>query len=100
MFSFVTPKFLMAFAAGIVVGALGYKLCADKNFNPQAVQKTVLDLADKLKTTRGRGGRGHGPEGAGHGPDGEGRGGHGPEGEGRGGPGTESCGPAGGPANN
>ena len=96
MFSFITPRFLMAFAAGVVVGALGYKLCSDKNFNPQAVQKTVTALAEKLKSSRGKGGRNGGPGGESRGgpdADGEFRGGHGGPG-GAGGPDS-----AGGPGN-
>ncbi|MDY6321545.1 MAG: hypothetical protein SPL30_01340 [Succinivibrio sp.] len=69
MFNFLTSKTFLGFAAGVVIGAVGYKLVADKKINPKALQRTVSDLASKFAG----GGNGNGNGNAGS----QGRGGHG-----------------------
>ncbi len=49
MFNFITSKGVIAFAAGVVVGAIGYKLVAEKKINPRALEKTVSDFASRFK---------------------------------------------------
>lgn len=51
----LTGKFFIGLAAGIVVGAVGYKMVVDKKINPKDLQKTVLDLANKFTSKGGKG---------------------------------------------
>ena len=45
----LTAKVALGFAAGVVIGACGYKLVSEKKINPKALEKTVVDLANKFK---------------------------------------------------
>ncbi len=45
----VTSKMVLGFVAGVVIGAVGYKLVSEKKINPKAIEKTVVDLANKFK---------------------------------------------------
>ena len=45
----LTAKVVLGFAAGVVIGACGYKLVSEKKINPKALEKTVVDLANKFK---------------------------------------------------
>ena len=47
----LTSKVVLGFAAGVVIGACGYKLISEKKINPKALEKTVIDLANKFKKT-------------------------------------------------
>ncbi|MDD6317237.1 MAG: hypothetical protein PUA61_00105 [Succinatimonas hippei] len=49
MFNFLTSKAVAAFAAGVVVGVVGYKLVSEKKINPRALEKTVSDFAGRFK---------------------------------------------------
>lgn len=45
----LTSKVVLGFAAGVVIGACGYKLVSEKKINPKALEKTVVDLANKFR---------------------------------------------------
>ena len=45
----VTSKMVLGFVSGVVIGAVGYKLVSEKKINPKAIEKTVVDLANKFK---------------------------------------------------
>ncbi len=49
MLNFITSNGVIAFAAGVLVGAVGYKLVAEKKINPRALEKTVSDFASRFK---------------------------------------------------
>ncbi len=46
--SLFTGKFFLGFAAGVVIGAVGYKIVSDKKIKKGEISKTFADLADTL----------------------------------------------------
>lgn len=50
MFAFTpTTKLVLGFAAGVVIGATGYKLVSEKKINLDQISKAVSNLANKVK---------------------------------------------------
>ncbi len=47
--AYCTGKFFLGLAAGLVIGAVGYKMVSEQKLNPQELQKTVMGIAGKFK---------------------------------------------------
>ncbi len=45
----LTSKVVLGFAAGVVIGACGYKLVSEKKINFKALDKIVHDFGNKSK---------------------------------------------------
>lgn len=49
--SLFTGRFFLGFAAGVVIGAVGYKMVVDRKLKAGEISKTFVDLADTLETS-------------------------------------------------
>ncbi|MCR5537136.1 MAG: hypothetical protein K6F05_06970 [Succinivibrio sp.] len=49
-FEFLSSKFVIGLACGIVVGAVGYKMVSEQKLNPKELTSTIKNIANKFKT--------------------------------------------------